>query len=98
MIFLHNIRTVARYESKILYRSWFFKVFSVIAFFLIFWINLAEIIYYQPFVNYAISANIPYRNLMLLNIGQSIIAIFLASEFLKRDKKLDTSEVFYVRP
>ena len=27
-----------------------------------------------------------------------MVAVFLSSEFLKRDKKLDTSEVFYVRP
>ena len=33
-----------------------------------------------------------------MNTGQAVIAIFLASDFLKRDKKLDTSEVFYVRP
>jgi hypothetical protein len=46
----------------------------------------------------AIPSNIPYINLLLLNTGQAIIAIFLASDFLKRDKKLDTSEVFYVRP
>jgi ABC-type transport system involved in multi-copper enzyme maturation permease subunit len=46
----------------------------------------------------AITSNIPYLNLLLLNTGQAVIAIFLASDFLKRDKKLDTSEVFYVRP
>jgi ABC-type transport system involved in multi-copper enzyme maturation permease subunit len=46
----------------------------------------------------AIPANIPYINLLLLNTGQAVVAIFLASDFLKRDKKLDTSEVFYVRP
>jgi ABC-type transport system involved in multi-copper enzyme maturation permease subunit len=46
----------------------------------------------------AIPSNIPYANLLLLNVGQAVIAIFLSSDFLKRDKKLDTSEVFYVRP
>ena len=30
--------------------------------------------------------------------AQSVIAIFLAGSFLKRDKKLDTAEVIYVRP
>ncbi|EKC78537.1 xanthan lyase XalB, partial [human gut metagenome] len=34
----------------------------------------------------------------MLNTGQAVVAVFLSSEFLKRDKKLDTSEVFYVRP
>ena len=46
----------------------------------------------------SIPSNIPYLILLLLNTGQAVIAIFLASDFLKRDKKLDTSEVFYVRP
>jgi hypothetical protein len=46
----------------------------------------------------SISANIPYINLLLLNTGQAVIAVFLSSEFLKADKKLDTSEVFYVHP
>jgi hypothetical protein len=46
----------------------------------------------------ALSSNIPYMNLLLLNTGQAVIAVFLSSEFLKSDKKLDTSEVFYVHP
>ncbi|MDR2775174.1 MAG: xanthan lyase [Tannerella sp.] len=46
----------------------------------------------------ALPSNIPYANLLLLNTGQAIIAVFLSSEFLKSDKKLDTSEVFYVHP
>ena len=31
MSFVHNIQPVAKYESKILIRSWFFKVFTVLA-------------------------------------------------------------------
>jgi len=46
----------------------------------------------------SIASNIPYFNLFMVNVGQAVIAIFLSSDFLKRDKKLDTSEVFYVRP
>lgn len=46
----------------------------------------------------AIPSNIPYFSMLLLNTGQAVVAIFLASDFLKRDKKLDTSEVFYVHP
>ncbi len=45
----------------------------------------------------AISSVIPYVNLLLLNTVQAIIAIFLASDFLKRDKKLDTTDVIYIR-
>ena len=43
-------------------------------------------------------SSIPFVNIYLFNIAQSVIAIFLAGSFLKRDKKLDTAEVIYVRP
>ena len=45
----------------------------------------------------SISSSVPLINLYLLNIGQAIVVIFLASDFLKRDKKLDTNEVLYTR-
>jgi hypothetical protein len=45
----------------------------------------------------AIPSSIPYFNLLILNVAQAIIAVFLASDFLKRDKKLDTTEVIYMR-
>lgn len=101
MSFIHNIQSVARYESKILIRSWFFKVFTVLAVFILGAVNFSMLA--ADGVGYfwmgkTIASNIPYINILLLNTGQAVIAIFLASEFLKRDKKLDTSEVFYVRP
>jgi ABC-type transport system involved in multi-copper enzyme maturation permease subunit len=45
----------------------------------------------------ALASKVPYMNLYIINIAQAIIAVFLASEFLKRDKKLDTTEVIYMR-
>jgi hypothetical protein len=45
----------------------------------------------------AVPSSIPYFNLLILNVAQAIIAVFLASDFLKRDKKLDTTEVIYMR-
>ncbi|MFZ2339327.1 MAG: hypothetical protein WAW07_06330 [Bacteroidales bacterium] len=45
----------------------------------------------------AFPASVPHINLYLLNIGQAIVVIFLASDFLKRDKKVDTNEVLYTR-
>lgn len=101
MSFIHNIQSVARYESKILIRSWFFKVFTVLAVLILGMVNFSMLLadgtgYF--WMGKTIASNIPYINILLLNTGQAVIAIFLASEFLKRDKKLDTSEVFYVRP
>jgi len=100
MLSFQNIKTIANYESKTLYRTWFFKIFAILAivclggFHLI--TNLDTGADAWPF--HALPGNVPYTNIKFLNIIQSIIAVFLASGFLKKDKKLDTSVVIYVRP
>jgi ABC-type transport system involved in multi-copper enzyme maturation permease subunit len=99
MIFLHNIRTVALYEAKTLRRSWFFRLFSIGALAML---SLMNFWFFSPFGNerwmiISISSSVPYFNLYLLNIGQSIIVIFLAADFMKKDKKLDTTDVLYTR-
>ncbi len=99
MATLHNIRTVARYEAKTLRRSWFFRLFSLGAVFIFTLINIGM---FSPVGNeqwevIAISSSLPLINLYLLNIAQAIVIIFLAADFLKRDKKLDTNEVLYTR-
>ena len=99
--FIHNISSVATYESKILLRSWFFKIFTLLAIGVLSFFNVVSIVIEDGanmWILKAVASNIPYINILLLNTGQAVVAIFLASEFLKRDKQLDTSEVFYVRP
>lgn len=97
---LHNIQSVAKYESKLLMRSWFYRIFLVLAILFLCIFNFATLVADGGgfWLMKALPANIPYVNLMFLNTGQAIIAVFLSSEFLKSDKKLDTSEVFYVHP
>lgn len=100
MISFTNIRTIARYERKILSRSWFFRIFSALAIVFI-GIFTSAMVFEQNGFTYAmraVSSNLPYNALFMLNIAQSIVAIFLASDFLKRDKKLDTAEVLFIRP
>jgi hypothetical protein len=99
MAFLHNIRTVAKYEAITLRRSWFFRLFSLGALFILTILNIG---FFSPIGNenwqlISISSSVPLVNLYILNIGQSIVVIFLAADFLKRDKKLDTNEVLYTR-
>ncbi len=99
MPFLHNIRTVAKYEARTLRRSWFFRLFSIFALFIFTILNLG---FFSPIGDenwelVSISSSVPLINLYLLNIGQAIVVIFLAADFLKRDKKLDTNEVLYTR-
>lgn len=99
MINLRNIWTVAAYERKTLFRSWFFRIFAVLTLFILFSMNMG--IFAEPGARWtprAIPANIPYLNVLFVNVAQAIIAVFLASDFLRRDKKLDTTEVIYARP
>ncbi len=98
---LHSIQSVALYESKLLKRSWFYRIFLILAILSLCIFNFVALVWEGNsglWLMKAIPAMIPYANLLYLNTGQAIIAVFLSSEFLKSDKKLDTSEVFYVHP
>lgn len=100
---LHNINTIAHYEVKLLRRSWLFRIFAVLA---LLGVCLAILIYQTNVLNrfdnvwprIAVSSLMPFSSVYFYNLAQSIIVIFLAGSFLKRDKKLDTAEVIYVRP
>ncbi|MGQ1787469.1 MULTISPECIES: golvesin C-terminal-like domain-containing protein [unclassified Saccharicrinis] len=91
--------TVARFEVKTLLRSWFFRIFSLIAIgvLLVFNIGAATEIGRANWPDRMMVGGLPYMNLWVLNIVQAIIAVFLSADFLSRDKKLDTTEVIYVR-
>ena len=99
MIKLHLIRTIARYEMRTLLRSWFFRIFAALAVIGLGIFNVAVFVPASgaPWIYRALPASIPYANLIMLNLGQAIVAVFLASEFLKQDKKNDTVEVIYAR-
>lgn len=100
MISLHNISTIAKYEARTLRRSWFFRLFAAGALFILTIMNIAVFspVGEEDWELVAIPSSVPLINLYMLNIGQAIVVIFLASDFLKRDKKLDTNEVLYTRP
>ncbi len=98
MVF-HTVRIIATYEMRTLLRSWFFRIFTAgVLFGLgIFNIALNVVSSGAPWIYKALPASIPYANLIILNLGQAIVAVFLASEFLKQDRKNDTVEVIYAR-
>jgi hypothetical protein len=99
MISIHTIWTIARYEMRTLLRAWFFRIFAAMAIFMIGVYNLAMFIEASgaPWIYRALPAALPYASLIILNLGQAIVAVFLASEFLKQDRKNDTVEVIYAR-
>lgn len=100
---LHNINTIARYEVKLLRRSWLFRIFAILA---LLGISLTIMAYQSSIFSsfdtkwprIAVSSLMPFCTIYFYNIAQSVIVVFLAGSFLKRDKKLDTAEVIYVRP
>jgi|WetSurSiteA1Bulk_404760.scaffolds.fasta_scaffold00427_6 ABC-type transport system involved in multi-copper enzyme maturation permease subunit len=96
---LHLIRIIAAYEMRTLLRSWFFRIFAGGAILGLGIFNIALNVEASgaPWMYKAIAASIPYANLIILNLGQAIVAVFLASEFLKQDRKNDTVEVIYAR-
>ncbi|NLV18960.1 MAG: hypothetical protein GXY51_05700 [Bacteroidetes bacterium] len=98
--FFHNIKTIARYEATILRRSLFFRLFSIGALLIFTFLNLGLFspIGDESWELVAIPSSVPLLNLYLLNIAQSVLVIFLAADFLRRDKKIDTNEVLYTRP
>jgi hypothetical protein len=99
MMSLFNINTVARFESKTLFRSWFFRIFAFIILGFILMFNLFGLtgIADGGWPGRLLPSGAPYFNIWLLNIAQAVIAVFLSADFLGRDKKLDTTEAFYVR-
>ena len=90
---------IARLEARLLFRSWAFRIFSLIGlvFIVIFDIALGSTVGDAPHAIRALSGTLPMMNIKLLNIYQGIIIVFLATEFIKRDRKNDSSQVILAR-
>ncbi len=73
MISLHNISTVARYEARILRRSWLFRLFAVLAILIFAGMNIGVVspVGDEDWNFLSIPSSIPYMNLYLLNIAQA---------------------------
>ncbi len=96
---LYSIWTVARIEAKTLFRSWFFRILAGLVLGLLIIMGVVMYTTTGPslWAFRAISSAIPYAYMLYMNIAQAVLAVFLASDFLKRDRKLDTTEVVYMR-
>jgi hypothetical protein len=100
MMSVKNILTISSYESKVLWRNWFFRIIALagVGFVTIF--NLVEFSDLDT-SDWRILFNgwvLPYVSLLLISIPQAAAVIFLGTGLIKKDKKLDTNEVFFVRP
>ncbi len=100
MISPRNILTIARYESKVLWRNWFFRIVSLIGvgFLLIFNIAVFSEVETPRWFVLSNSWGMPYSSMIIISIAQAATVIFLATGLIKKDKKIDTNEVFFARP
>ncbi|MBI9073022.1 MAG: hypothetical protein JEY94_15580 [Melioribacteraceae bacterium] len=101
MLSLYNITIIAKFELKTLLRSWFLRIFIVLSLAFLFMYDLVTITnVFKPFIPrsmYALPSSTPYINMVLFNLAQAVIAVFLSSDFFKRDRKLNTTEAIYIR-
>jgi ABC-type transport system involved in multi-copper enzyme maturation permease subunit len=92
-----SILTVARFEMRLLSRAWGFRIFAGLGFALLVFVmvslTLSRIsgLYFSR----VLSGAFPLIIVKLLTVFQGLMAVFIASEFLNRDRKLDTTEVVY---
>lgn len=98
MLSLFNIYSIAIYEIKNLLRSWFFRIFTILSLAIIVMINIGLFgTERTPSSFKALPSFIPYLNILLINIAQAVIGGFMASDFMKYDRKLNTTDVVYMR-
>jgi len=100
MIEYRKIWANARYEIITLLRGWFFRIFAGLSLVIFVTMNIMFFSGANPWIPRlfaGFSAAIPYSNMILLNMAQIAVIIFLASDFFKRDRKFNTAEVYYIR-
>lgn len=97
----HELNTVARYNSRLLFRSWLFRLFFLLT---VGYIVLYQVLTQSTLINsyssglFSLPSFIPYMNASFFVILQSIPLLFLAGMFLTREKKVDSMDAIYYRP
>ncbi|MGL5681838.1 MAG: hypothetical protein ACRDDZ_02130 [Marinifilaceae bacterium] len=100
---IQNIKHIAQYESKLLRRSWLFRIFALLAIVLTvgYLLGIHTSVFNKTGIVWAVTSlpsMIAFSATYFYTLIQSILVVFLAGGFLTRDKKLDTAEVVFVRP
>ncbi len=100
MISIKNILTIAGYESRVLWRNWFFRIVGLagLGFITIFNLAVFSELNTPQWYFFANSWIMPSVSMVMISIPQVAAVIFLATGLIRKDKKLDTNEVFFVRP
>ena len=85
---------VARFEGRLLWRSWAFRLSALAA---VGFLLLMQIVFTAPFSGApfsfrSFSGALPLTAVRLLNLYLGLVTALLATEFVKRDRQLDTSD------
>jgi len=94
---LRTLFSIAWYEMVLIFRSWAFRIFSGLALAAVTLITISVALprYSTVFFNRALSGAFPLLAIKLFNLFLGLIAVFLATEFLKRDRRQDSSQVYF---
>ena len=100
MISIKHILTISKYETLVLWRNWFFRIVALMGVGFVTIFNIAVFSEASTPRWYALANSwiMPYSAMVMISIPQVAAVIFLATGLIKKDKKLDTNEVFFVRP
>ena len=95
---IHNLKTVACYNSRLLLRSWMFRLFLLLLFLIIILYQVLA----QTNIFYGINSGLvtlssyfPHENAYLFTILQIVPLIFLAGTFLGKERKMDSMDTVY---
>ena len=83
---------IARYELKLLWRSW---LFYILLFLSLSWNILIQLLLQADIVipewyAVALPSSLPFLNAYLFNITQSFMVIFIVTEWFRQEKTLNT--------
>jgi hypothetical protein len=90
---------IAAYEAKILLRSWGFRIFALLGLIIMSLLTagIAAPSFSFPYYFRSLSGSIPLFSFKLFNVFQGIIVVFIATEFFKRDRRADSTQVIFSR-
>ena len=90
---------IAAYEAKILLRSWGFRIFALLGLIIMSLLTAGIVApsFSFPYYFRSLSGSIPLFSFKLFNVYQGIIVVFMATEFFKRDRRTDSTQVIFSR-
>ncbi|MBW2614563.1 MAG: hypothetical protein JRD02_00085 [Deltaproteobacteria bacterium] len=90
---------IAAYETKILLRSWGFRIFALLGLIImgLLTAGIAAPSFSFPYYFRSLSGSIPLFSFKLFNVYQGIIVVFMATEFFKRDRRTHSTQVIFSR-